>query len=75
MLKIVRNCVEKNEDKCRKLRRANPIIADMLRADGAKTAMWTMGWIEEGDFVVLPADIALSEQMVCDIESAIVKLE
>jgi len=75
MLKIVRNCVEKHEDKCRKLRRANPIIADMLRADGAKTAMWTMGWIEEGGFVVLPADIALSEQMVCDIESAIAKLK
>ncbi len=64
MMKIVR-------EKYRKLRVANPKIQEMLRSEGAMAAMHEMGWIEDGDFLVLPASVNVSTNEVQDIECAL----
>jgi hypothetical protein len=64
MMKIVR-------EKYRKLRVANPKIQEMLRSEGAMAAMHEMGWIEDGDFLVLPASVNVSTNAVQDIECAL----
>jgi hypothetical protein len=77
MMKIVRNCAQASTlpqspcEKYRKLRLANPKIQEMLGSEGATAAMHEMGWIEDGDFLVLPASVNVSTNAVQDIECAL----
>ena len=77
MNKLVRNCVQTpGEDKFRKIRLTNEKIAAVLvSVEGAKTAMLKMGWVEDGEFLVLPAGVQLSRKEVRDIEDAKMKLK
>jgi len=61
---------------CAQIRLSNEKIAAVLVAvEGAKTAMLTMGWVEDGEFLVLPAGAQLSMKEVRDIEDAKIKLK
>jgi hypothetical protein len=51
------------------------IAAVLVSVEGAKTAMLTMGWVEDGEFLVLPAGVQLSMKEVRDIEDAKLKLK
>ena len=76
--KLVRNCVQNpvlNGDKFRKIRLTNEKIAAVMAVEGAKTAMLTMGWVENEEFLVLPAGVRLSMKEVRDIEDAKIKLQ
>jgi thiol-disulfide isomerase/thioredoxin len=74
--KLVRNCVQNPVgDKFRKIRLTNEKIAAVMAVEGAKTAMLTMGWVEDGEFLVLPAGVRLSMKEVRDIEDAKIKLQ
>lgn len=77
MNKLVRNCVQNpGEEKYRRIRTTNEKIHAMLVAvDGAMSVMQTMGWVQEGEFLVLPAGAHLSMQEVRDIEDAKLKLK
>jgi len=70
MGKLVRNCAQNpSEDKYRKIRLTNEKIAAVLVAvEGAKASMLAMGWVEEGEFLVLPSGVHLSMAEVRDIE-------
>ena len=58
------------------VRLTNDKIAAMLVAvAGAKEAMLTMGWVEEGEFLVLPAGKNLTMTEVRDVEDARAKLK
>eukprot|EP00918_Siedleckia_nematoides_P035321 GHVU01076734.1.p1 GENE.GHVU01076734.1~~GHVU01076734.1.p1 ORF type:complete len:185 (+),score=55.44 GHVU01076734.1:26-556(+) len=77
MNKLVRNCAQNpGEEKYRKIRLTNDKIAAVLVAvEGAKAAMLAMGWVEDGEFLVLPAGVQLSMKEVRDIEDAKAKLK
>ena len=62
-------------DKFRKIRLTNEKIAAVMAVEGAKTAMLTMGWVENEEFLVLPAGVRLSMKEVRDIEDAKIKLQ
>lgn len=52
------------------------IAAVLVAVEGAKDVMLTMGWIEEGEFLVFPAGVQLSfNKEVRDIEDAKTKLK
>lgn len=59
--KLVRNVVSNpKEEKFRRIRLTNPKIAEQLTTvSGAKDAMLEMGWIEEGENLILPSDCKL----------------
>merc|ERR1712166_1546756 len=77
MNKLVRNCAQNpTEEKFRKIRLTNEKIAAVLVAvEHAKEAMLAMGWVEEGEFLVLPAGRNLTMAQVRDIEDAKAKLK
>jgi len=76
MGKLVRNVAQNPlEEKYRRIRLTNEKISAVLVAvDGAKESMLTMGWVEEGEFLILPAGVQLSMTQVRDIEDAKDKL-
>ena len=51
------------------------IAAVLVAVEGAKAAMLEMGWVEDGEFLVLPAGVQLSMREVRDIEDAKAKLK
>ena len=51
------------------------IAAVLVAVEGAKAAMLAMGWVEDGEFLVLPAGVQLSMKEVRDIEDAKAKLK
>ena len=58
------------------VRLTNEKIAVVFAVEGAKECMFEMGWVEEGDFLVLPAGVQLSfNKEVRDIEDAKAKLK
>ena len=76
--KLVRNVAQNPaEEKFRKVRLTNEKIAAVLvQVEGAKQVMLEMGWVEEGEFLVLPARVQLSfNKEVRDIEEAKTKLK
>jgi len=78
MGKLVRNVAQNpGEDKFRKIRLTNEKISAVLVAvEGAKESMIVMGWVEEDEFLVLPAGVQLSfNKEVRDIEDAKQKLK
>lgn len=78
MNKLARNAAQNPaEEKYRKVRLTNEKIAALLVAvEGAKEAMIEMGWVEEGEFLVLPAGVQLAfNKEVRDIEDAKMKLK
>ena len=75
--KLVRNCAQNpREEKYRRVRTTNhKVHAVLVAVDGAMSVMATMGWVQEGEFLVLPAGVHLSMREVRDIEDATLKLK
>jgi hypothetical protein len=61
MEKLVRNTVRNpSDDKFRRIRLTNPkIAASITSVPGALNALAEMGWVAEGDELVLPANVRL----------------
>ena len=77
MNKLVRNCAQTpGEEKYRKIRTTNEKIhAVLVAVEGAMDAMLAMGWVQEGEFLVLPAGTMLTMTQVRDIEDRKLKLK
>ena len=71
MEKLVLNCAESpGKEKFRKVRTTNEKIRACLAAEGAMIAMTVMGWVEQGDCLVLPPDVQLGMEEVNAIRTA-----
>jgi hypothetical protein len=75
--KLTRNSAQSPaEEKYRKVRLTNEKISPLLvEVKGAKEAMMAMGWVEEGEFLVLPKGTNVTMTEVRNVEDAKTKLK
>ena len=60
MKTLVCNCAQNEAaDKYRRVRLSKGGVKEMLEAQGVREAMLAMGWLQEGDYLVLPTAVKL----------------